>query len=176
MPGDGTLRRPLLSPDTVPSFFLSWFYIRHFEAPERLRLAKRPFVTGILRSMEIEEHPHVIAVVDDDHRVLESLGELLESAGYSVRLFESAEAFLQADANDTVDAVVSDIRMPGVNGIELQDRLAARRPHLPVILITARGDVALDRSRKPNNRGVFAKPVDAAELIKAIRDALKEGN
>lgn len=160
------------SATTVPRVFLSWFYIRRFETPERLRLAKRPFVTGILRPMEIEEHPHVIAVVDDDHRVLESLGELLESAGYSVRLFDSAEAFLQADAINAVDAVVSDIRMPGVDGIELQDRIAGKRPHLPVILITARSDVALDRIRKPNNRGVFLKPVDAAELIKAIRGAL----
>ena len=107
VPGDGILRRPRLSRDTVPSFFLSWFYVSHFEAPEPFRLAKRLFVTGILRSMEIEERPHVIAVVDDDHRVLESLGELLESAGYSVRLFDSAEAFLQADAIDTVDAVVA---------------------------------------------------------------------
>jgi FixJ family two-component response regulator len=127
----------------------------------------------ILRPMKIEERPYVIAIADDDQRVLESLGELLESAGYSVRLFNSAEAFLRADAVNEIDALISDIRMPGLDGIELQQRLAVMRPKLPVILITARTDVNLGGTPRPNNRGLFRKPVDAAELIKAIEAALK---
>jgi FixJ family two-component response regulator len=123
--------------------------------------------------MNIEERLYVIAIVDDDQRVLESLGDLLESAGYSVRLFDSAEAFLRADAVSGIDALVSDIRMPGVDGIELQLRVGNARPHLPVILITARTDVDLAVIQQPNNRGVFRKPVDASELIKAIETALK---
>jgi len=123
--------------------------------------------------MKIEEHPYVIAIVDDDQRVLESLGELLESAGYAVRLFDSADAFLQADALKEIDALISDIRMPGVDGIELQQRVGSARPQLPVILITARSDVDLAGIPQPNNRGVFRKPVDAAELIKAIGAAVK---
>lgn len=123
--------------------------------------------------MKIEERPYVIAIADDDQRVLESLGELLESAGYSVRLFNSAEAFLRADAVNEIDALISDIRMPGLDGIELQQRLAVMRPKLPVILITARTDVNLGGTPRPNNRGLFRKPVDAAELIKAIEAALK---
>jgi FixJ family two-component response regulator len=123
--------------------------------------------------MNIEQHPYVIAIVDDDHRVLESLGELLESAGYAVRLFDSAEAFLQADAVKEIDALISDIRMPGVDGIELQQRVGVQRPQLPVILITARSDVDLAGIPQPNNRGVFRKPVDAAELIKAVGAAVQ---
>jgi FixJ family two-component response regulator len=123
--------------------------------------------------MKIEEHPCVIAIADDDQRVLESLGELLESAGYSVRLFNSAEAFLRAAVVNEIDALISDIRMPGVDGIELQQRVAVMRPELPVILITARSDVDLGGIPRPNNRGIFRKPVDAAQLIKAIEAALK---
>lgn len=123
--------------------------------------------------MRIEERPYVIAIADDDHRVLESLGNLLESAGYSVRLFSSAEAFLQAGVMNEIDALISDIRMPGVDGIELQQRVALERPQLPVILITAHGDVDAAGSAQPNNRRVFSKPIDAAELIKAIQSALQ---
>ena len=158
---------------TVPTAFPSWISIRSFCGTRRLRHAKCPFVERILGSMKIEERQHVIAIVDDDQRVLESLGELLESAGYCVRLFDSADAFLRADAVNEIDALISDIRMPGVDGIELQQRVGIKRPRLPVILITARSDVELAGIPQPNNRGVFRKPVDAAELIKAIAAALK---
>ena len=124
-------------------------------------------------SMKIEERPYVIAIVDDDRRVLESLGELLESAGYSARLFDSAEAFLHADAVKEIDALISDIRMPGVDGIELQQRVGIECPQLPVILITARSDISPAVMPQPNNRGIFRKPVDGAELIKAIGAAVK---
>lgn len=123
--------------------------------------------------MKSEERPYLIAITDDDQRVLESLGELLESAGYSVRLFNSAEAFLQANAMNEIDALISDVRMAGVDGIELQQRVGIERPQLPVILITAHTDVVLAGSSQPNNRGVFCKPVDATKLLEAIAAALK---
>jgi FixJ family two-component response regulator len=123
--------------------------------------------------MKIEERRHVVAVADDDERVLESLGELLESAGYAVRLFDSADAFLQADPVNEIDALISDIRMPGVDGIELQQRVGIKRPQLPVILITARRDVDPTGIRQANNRGVLRKPVDASELLEALAAALQ---
>jgi len=123
--------------------------------------------------MNSEERSYVVAIVDDDRRVLESLGELLESANYAVRLFDSAEAFLQADVLRQIDALISDIRMPGLNGVELQQRVGIVRPELPVILITARSDIDPAGIPQPNNRGVFRKPVDAAELIEAVRAALQ---
>ena len=130
-------------------------------------------MAGILKPMKSEGRPYLVAITDDDQRVLESLGELLESAGYSVRLFNSAEAFLQADVVKEIDALISDVRMPGVDGIELLQRVAIERPQLPVILITAHTDVVLAGSSPPNNRGVFRKPVDAAELLEAIAAAVK---
>src|SRR3569833_247972 len=122
--------------------------------------------------MKIDERPGVVAIVDDDSRVLEPLGELLESAGYAVRLFDSAEAFLQAGALAQIDALISDIRKPGVDGVELQRRVAIERPQLPVILITARTDIDLASLPLANNRCIFLMPVDADELLRAIAAAL----
>jgi FixJ family two-component response regulator len=90
-----------------------------------------------------------------------------------VCLFDSAEAFLQADAVSEIDVLISDIRMRVLDGIDLQRRVGIKRPQLPVILITAHGDADVAGTAQPNNRGVFRKPVDAAELIKAIESALK---
>jgi FixJ family two-component response regulator len=123
--------------------------------------------------MNGEGRPCIIAIVDDDHRVLESLGNLLESAGYSVSLFDSGDAFLQAEAGNEIDVLISDIRMRGVDGIEVQRRMGIKRPHLPVILITAHSDMDVAGIAEPNNRGVFRKPVDGAELIGAIESALR---
>src|SRR5882724_12328892 len=103
--------------------FPSWFSISLSRARGRARAAKRPFVARILRSMKMDGLPDVIAIVDDDQRLRESLGNLLESAGYSVRLFDSAEALLKADAVNRIDVLISDIRMPGMDGIELQRRV-----------------------------------------------------
>jgi FixJ family two-component response regulator len=122
---------------------------------------------------KIGELAYVIAIVDDDPRFRESLGNLLESAGHSVRLFDSANEFLQAKALTQVDALISDIRMPGVDGIELQRRVGIIRPKLPVFLITACSDADPVADKQPNNRGLFRKPVAGAELLKAIGAALK---
>jgi FixJ family two-component response regulator len=161
---------------TILSFhkvFPSCVSITPFLTLEHRSPAKCPLMAHILSPMKMETRPHVIAIADDDPRVRESLGELLESAGHSVRLFNSADAFLRADAVNDIDALISDIRMPGMDGVELQQRLAVMRPQLPVILITARSDVDLAGILQPNNRGLFRKPVDGAELIKAIETALK---
>ena len=123
--------------------------------------------------MKIDERAYVLGVVDDDKRVLQSLGDLLESAGFCVRLFESGVAFLQADGMNGIDVLLCDIRMPGVNGVELLRLVGLRRPHLPVILITAGGDIDPSKIRGANYRGTFRKPIDATALLEAIVAALK---
>jgi FixJ family two-component response regulator len=125
--------------------------------------------------MKSSDRKGVIAIVDDDRRVLESLGELLESAGYVVRLFDAAEAFLHAAVLREIDTLISDIRMPGMDGIRLQEQMAVEHPRLPVILITARSDIDPARLAGLNNRGVFRKPVDATELINALESAMRAG-
>jgi FixJ family two-component response regulator len=115
----------------------------------------------------------ILAIVDDDPGVLESLEKLMESAGYEARGYSSAAALLQSGAVSDIDCVISDIGMPEMDGIELQSRLAHDRPELPVILITARADAAGHKSElKAKTYGFFQKPVDPFALLKAVSDAL----
>ncbi|MFC5422365.1 MAG: response regulator [Stutzerimonas stutzeri] len=112
----------------------------------------------------------VVAVVDDDPRLLESLEDLLESAGYAARTFSSAHSFL-ADGLSDSDALISDIGMPDMNGFELRDLVKKARPELPVFMITGRHELA-DQSRARGISGFFRKPFDGQVLLAAIGDAL----
>ncbi|HEX5458948.1 MAG TPA: response regulator [Steroidobacteraceae bacterium] len=122
--------------------------------------------------MNTDEHAFIIGVLDDDRRVLESVGNLLESAGYQVRLFDSGEMFLQTEAMNGIDVLICDIRMPGVNGIEVLQQVSTKRPRLPVILITACSDFDSGGIPETSQR-VFRKPIDPTALIDAIAAAVK---
>jgi FixJ family two-component response regulator len=117
----------------------------------------------------------VIAVVDDDEGILESLGSLLESADYDVRLFPSAAALLESDCLREIDCLVTDVGMPVMDGFELVREIRAARPGLPVILVTGRPDL-LNRSPLdwPVHR-FFKKPFNGQELLTAVGDALSSG-
>ena len=116
----------------------------------------------------------VVAVVDDDPRVLESLQELLQSAGHRVHLFEDARSFLEADAFGRVDCVVSDIGMPAIDGFELERLARAARPGLPVILITGRLELIKGQqtTARGESRTFLLKPFSDQELLGAINKAL----
>jgi FixJ family two-component response regulator len=114
----------------------------------------------------------VIAIVDDDVRVLESLENLLESYGYAVRPYDSATAFLQDDVLFEIDCLISDIGMPTMDGFELQARVAGDRPQLPVILITARNDVSGNTCVSSNNRGFLQKPFKSETLLNTVAAAI----
>jgi len=119
------------------------------------------------------EHRPVVAVVDDDPRVLESMEELLESANYLVRCFSSAGSLL-ANGLSEVDALITDIGMPGTDGFELRDLVKKARPDLPVFMITGRHEIA-DQGRAQGINGFFRKPFDGRALLAAIGDALRDG-
>ena len=115
----------------------------------------------------------IVAVVDDDQRVLESLENLLESAGHDVRLFGSAAALLRNGSLAEIDCLVSDIDLPKINGFELSRLVHEARPRLPVILITGHPEI-VDRS-PPLGSGhcrLFRKPFDGQEVLAAINEAL----
>lgn len=112
----------------------------------------------------------VVVVVDDDPRLLESLEDLLESAGYSARCFSSAQALLDDGLSD-VDVLISDIGLPNINGFELRNRVRSARPDLPVFLMTGRHEIA-DQSRAQGISGFFRKPFDGQLLLAAIKEAL----
>jgi FixJ family two-component response regulator len=113
----------------------------------------------------------VVAIVDDDPRLLESVEDLLESAGYVARSFSSAESLL-ASGLSGVDALITDIGMPGMDGFELRDLVKRARPELPVFLVTGRHEIA-DQNRAQGINGFFRKPFDAQALIAAVGDALR---
>ena len=119
------------------------------------------------------KHRPVIAVVDDDLSVREALENLISSVGYEVKLFASAEAFLDSDARANTDCAVLDLRLPGISGIQLQRKLATNGQSIPSLIITAQGD---DQARaEAAAAGAVAfinKPFKEETLLAAIDSAL----
>jgi two-component system response regulator FixJ len=114
----------------------------------------------------------LIHVIDDDAAMRDSLGFLLDVNGFEPLVYDSADAFLR-EATEPLGCVVSDIRMPGINGIELVRKLKERGSACPVILITGHGDVALAvEAMKAGAVDFIEKPFDDAALLDAIRSAL----
>lgn len=131
-------------------------------------------VLRLTRTMTDRAPGFIVAVVDDDRRILESLQNLLESAGHPVRLFTSAAALLESGSLAEIHCLISDIDMPGMDGVELLRLVHAARPGLPTILITGYPD-ALKRlpSLGGSNPRVFTKPFQAQELLTAVSQALR---
>jgi FixJ family two-component response regulator len=116
---------------------------------------------------------HIVAAVDDDYRVRESIESLVASAGHTPMVFASAEEFLQSGAPESAICLITDVRMPGIDGLELQRRVKLKYPRLPVILITAHYDNEIrQRALSQGAAGFLHKPFDAAELLVAIELAL----
>jgi RNA polymerase sigma factor (sigma-70 family) len=114
-----------------------------------------------------------VFIVDDDPAVRDSLALLLELKGFHTRTFASAEAFLGEYRPESPGCVVLDLRMPGMTGLELQAELARRDATLPVIVITAHGDVATTRTALRRGAIDFIeKPIDDEALVAAIATAL----
>ena len=120
-----------------------------------------------------ESNRSVVAVVDDDHRTLESLADLLEAAGYDVRLYPSATALCGGGGLGGIDCLISDIGMPDMNGIELRRVVLSERPELPVILMTGRPELRAQHSSMLERDRYFEKPFDGQQLLATIRTALR---
>jgi len=116
----------------------------------------------------------VIHVIDDDAAMRDSLAFLLDVNGFAPKVHESATAFLGGVDLASLACVISDIRMPGMNGIELVRKLKVAGSSCPVILITGHGDVALAvEAMKAGAADFIEKPFDDAALLGAIRAALQ---
>jgi two-component system, LuxR family, response regulator FixJ len=116
-----------------------------------------------------------VYVIDDDDAMRDSLQFLLDSADFEVRLFESAQAFLDALSTVEFGCVVSDIRMPGIDGIELLKRVKESRGTLPVIIMTGHGDVPLAvEAMKLGAVDFMEKPFEDDRLIAMIDVALRQ--
>jgi two-component system, LuxR family, response regulator FixJ len=115
----------------------------------------------------------IVHVIDDDEAVRQSLEFLLRTAGVTARTYESAAAFLNTLPTIETGCIITDVRMPGISGIELLRRLGEMQVRLPVIVITGHGDVPLAVEAMKNGAVDFLeKPFEDEHLIGSVRSAL----
>lgn len=115
----------------------------------------------------------LIAIIDDDQAIRTGVSSLLRSAGFDVRLYESAEAFLDDDRAPPADAVLTDIQMPGMSGLDLQAALKNRQPAYALLFMTAFPEEALRQRVLADGAICFlSKPFKAADLLYWIGQAL----
>ncbi|HEX2447843.1 MAG TPA: response regulator FixJ [Methyloceanibacter sp.] len=118
----------------------------------------------------------IVHIVDDDEAVRESLAFLLGSAGLTVRLYDSASAFLAGLSAVKNGCLVTDVRMPDMTGIELLRQLRSRACNLPAIVITGHGDVPLAvEAMKAGAVDFIEKPFDEEAILNAVQSALDRG-
>jgi FixJ family two-component response regulator len=117
----------------------------------------------------------IISIVDDDPSVCRAVGTLVRSLGYPVRTFNSAEAFLESEAARESSCLVSDVRMPGMTGLELQRHLIAAGIALPLIFMAANPDPAMVHAALATGAIAFhAKPFEGEKLAESIERALSQ--
>jgi two-component system, LuxR family, response regulator FixJ len=115
----------------------------------------------------------LVHVVDDDASVRDSLSLLLEAAGFAVRTYDSAQAFLRAASDRTAGCVLTDVQMPELNGLELQRRMSDLGIRLPVIVMTGHGDVPIAvEALKAGAVDFLEKPFEEQHLLDAVSEAI----
>jgi FixJ family two-component response regulator len=134
-------------------------------------LEKGPAGDGIVRQRSSEQRASVF-VIDDDDDIREGLGSLLRSVGFQTKLFGSVADFLKADLPDGPICLVSDVRMPGRSGLELQSEISSRaRRQVPIVFITAHGDIPMSvRAMKRGAIEFLTKPFRDQDLLDAIAE------
>jgi len=115
-----------------------------------------------------------VFLIDDDPSIRDSLSLLLSLKGIRTQLFATAETFIEAYRPEWHGCVLTDLRMPGMTGLELQAALRERRLEVPVVVLTAHGDVATARAALKNGAFDFLeKPIDDGMLLDVLRNALR---
>ena len=115
----------------------------------------------------------MIAIVDDDEAMQDSLRDLMEAAGLAAQSFGSAEEFLRSDVHRKAACLIVDVRMPKMSGLELQARLKEEECNVPIIFITAHGDAKMRiQAMRRGAVEFFSKPFDHQLLLKRVRAAL----
>jgi FixJ family two-component response regulator len=123
--------------------------------------------------MDTQGNSKLVAIVDDDELMRDALRGLLKAVGLPAQDFASAEEFLDSGQQHRTSCLITDIRMPGISGLELQAKLNADRCRIPIIFITAHGD---EKMRMQAMRGgaveFLAKPFDDEALLESVRAAI----
>ena len=123
--------------------------------------------------MPLDQKSQLIAIIDDDEAMQDSLRDLMEAAGLAAESFGSAEEFLKSDLHGKAGCLIVDIRMPKMSGLELQVKLKEEECNVPIIFITAHGDARMRIQAMRRGAVEFlAKPFDHQLLLKKVRAAL----
>jgi two-component system, LuxR family, response regulator FixJ len=126
-----------------------------------------------LRAMPGGQTSKVIAIIDDNESMQDSLRDLIESAGFEAQCFGSAKAFLESDLHVTAACLIIDIRMPKMSGLGLQSKLKREGCNVPMVFITAYDDAEVRaQAIKDGAIGFLAKPFNHQLLFKVLRDTL----
>lgn len=116
----------------------------------------------------------VVFVVDDDVSVRESLELLIQSEGWQVETFASAQDFIARQLRESPSCLVLDVSLPGLNGLDLQRRVSVEHPHMPIVFITGHGTVPMTvQAMKAGAIEFLTKPFDDEALLEAVRRALE---
>ena len=115
----------------------------------------------------------MVYVVDDDESIRRAIERQLRGAGYSVESFASAQSFLERKPDDAIACLVSDVRMPGLSGLDLQASLAAAKRNLPIVFISGHGDIPTTvRALKSGAVSFLVKPFTKRQLLDAVAESL----
>jgi FixJ family two-component response regulator len=124
--------------------------------------------------MDMQSETKLVAIVDDDSSMRDALQGLLKAGGLPSQAFASAEEFLRSGRQHQTACLITDIRMPGISGLELQARLNADHCRIPTIFITAHGDEQMRmRALRAGAVEFLAKPFDDEALLETVRAALE---
>jgi FixJ family two-component response regulator len=124
--------------------------------------------------MGFQHKTHFISIVDDDESARTAIQGVLKSVGWRARSFRSAEEFLESGQLGETACLISDIRMPGMSGLELQARLVEEGWRIPIIFVTAHGDSRMQtRAMKAGAMAFLGKPFDDKVLLQEVRTALE---
>jgi FixJ family two-component response regulator len=156
----------LSSAQAAPDPHLEWTTM------DRFAHGARPPVAAIGAEADAAQAPLVL-VVDDDADVRDAIQELLHSVGIDSRAFGTTRALLDAEATDQPGCLILDVRMPGLSGLDLQAQLAARGNAMPVVFLTAHGDIPMSvQAMKAGAVDFLTKPVRDQTLLDAVAAAI----
>jgi FixJ family two-component response regulator len=115
-----------------------------------------------------------VVIIDDDVLVREALGDCMESAGYAAQGFGSAEEFLASESAQNASCLIVDIQLPGITGLQLQDKLAGADNPVPIVFVSAQGTNAnREKAIRQGAAGFLSKPVRREELLTVIGAAIQ---
>lgn len=132
--------------------------------------------TGDDYDVGMSETHATVYIVDDDESVRTAKARLLKSVGLRVELFDSARQFLDHQRADVAGCLLLDVRMPGLSGLDMQERLKEAQEDLPIVFMSAHGDISMSvRAMKAGASDFLPKPVDDQKLLDAVGQAIDQG-